>query len=135
MRRGKKVSDQVLDNLVRRYVRLISGGYCKRCKKYVGIYNIATAHLYKRGRKTVRWDLRNVVPLCDNYPIGMRCHYEVDNDPLKMASFMHDILSEDNLNDLQRIANMTLKTYPIDRDEIASCLKAKINLLLGYKDG
>jgi len=126
-----RVSDRVLDGLVREYVRLISGGYCKRCKKYVGEENIATAHLFRRWRKTVRWDLRNVAPLCDNPPMGMMCHKTVDNDPIEMSSFMYEILSPDDIADLQRLANMTIKEYPISREQIKRDLKEKIALLEG----
>lgn len=127
----KKISDKVLDDLVRKYIRLISGGYCKRCKKYVGEKNIATAHLFRRRRKTVRWDLRNVAPLCDNPPIGMNCHQIVDNDPIEMSSLMYNILPKDDVEELQRLANMTIKQYPIDREEIKADLKEKIKLLEG----
>ena len=50
----KKISDEVLDGLVRTCLRPMSGGYCKRCKRYVGVENIEVAHLYRRHRKTVR---------------------------------------------------------------------------------
>jgi hypothetical protein len=122
-------SDRVLDGLVRKYIRLISGGYCRRCGKYVGEANIATAHLFRRWRKTVRWDLRNVVPLCDNPPLGMKCHKIIDNDPLEMASFMHEILSPQDLADLQKLANLTIKQHPIDREEIKADLREKIKRL------
>jgi hypothetical protein len=127
----KKISDQVLDSLVRTYVRLISGGYCKRCGRKVGIENIVTAHLFRRWRKTVRWDLRNVVPLCDNPPLGMKCHKIVDNDPVEMSSFMYEILSPEDIADLQKLANSTIKEYPIDREQIKKELKEKISKLRG----
>jgi hypothetical protein len=130
-KKPKKVSDWVLDDLVRRYIRLISGGYCKRCKKYVGEENISTAHLFRRWRKTVRWDLRNVAPLCDNPPQGMMCHKIVDNDPIEMSSFIYEILSSDDIADLQRLANTTIREYPIDREQIKRELKEKIALLDG----
>jgi len=120
----KKIKDEVLDGLVRTYIRLISGGYCKRCKRYVGGC-IEAAHLYKRRRKTVRWDLRNVWPLCPE------CHREIDNDQIKLVSFMYDVLPKDEIGDLQRLANMTLKEYPIDREALKLDLKEKIKRLEG----
>ena len=124
----KKVSDEVLDTLVRQYIRLISDGYCKRCHKYVGVEWIEAAHMYKRRRKTTRWDLRNVYPLCKNNPntghVG--CHQIVDNDQLELASFMYDVMSKEEIKELQRIATLTLKDYPIDREKIKTELKAKI---------
>lgn len=129
----KKVSDKVLDDLVRKCKRLLSGGYCKRCGKYVGIENIEVAHIYRRRRKTVRWDLRNVYPLCKNNPsTGKKgCHEEIDNDQIKLVSFMYDVMTRKEVEDLQRLANMTLKQYPIDREQIKADLKEKINLLEG----
>ena len=118
----KKISDEVLDGLVRTYIRLISGGYCKRCKRYAG-GQIQTSHLYRRRRKTVRWDLRNVFPLC------LECHQEIDNDQIKLVSFMYEVLSVDDIKELQRLANMTLKEYPIDRELIKLDLKNKIKKL------
>lgn len=129
----KKVSDSVLDDLVRRCIRLISGGYCKRCGKYVGIENIEVAHLYRRGRKTVRWDLRNVYPLCNNNPATGKkgCHQTIDEDHIKKSSFQYDIMTSEEVAELERIATMTVKQYPIDKEAIKASLKEKIKLLEG----
>ena len=121
--RKNKISDEVLDGLVRNIVYFLASGYCKRCKRHVSTAYLEAAHLYRRHRKTVRWDLRNVHGLC------LDCHQLVDNDAIEMASFMYDILSKDDINDLQRLANMTLKEYPIDRAELKAELKEKIGKL------
>ncbi|KKL23360.1 hypothetical protein LCGC14_2426180 [marine sediment metagenome] len=123
--------DKTLDDLQRRYIRLISGGYCKRCGEYVGERMIEVAHIYRRNRKTVRWDFRNVYPLCKDNPLTGRkgCHYQLDSDPIKMASFLYDVLTTEEVEDLQRLANMTIKDYPIDREKIKAELKEKIRLL------
>jgi len=127
----KKISDAVLDDLVRKYVRLISGGYCKRCGEYVGIENIEVAHLYRRGRKTVRWDLRNVWPLCkNNLATGKKgCHQTIDDDHIEKVSFQYDVMTKDEVAGLERIATMTVKQYPIDREAIKANLKEKIRLM------
>lgn len=122
IRLDKKISDKVLDDLVRKYIRLISGGYCKRCKKYVG-GAIQVSHLYGRRRKTVRWDLRNVHPLCPD------CHYLIDNDHLLKTSFQFDVLNQKEIEELEKLANMTIKEHPIDREQIKQELKEKIALL------
>lgn len=129
--KNEGVSDGYLDTLVREYIQLTSGGYCKRCKRYVGVSNIATAHIYRRRRKTVRWDLRNVIPLCDNPPLGMNCHQDVDNDSLKMVSFLYEIKTPEEIKELQELAGKTIKDYPIDREEIKRDLKEKIKRLKG----
>ena len=122
MKKRNPFSDKVLDDLVRLYVRLSSGGYCKRCKKYYGDV-IAVAHLYRRRKKTVRWDLRNVHGLCPS------CHMEIDNDQIKLVSFMYDIMASEEIASLQEVANKTLKQYPIDREAIKADLKERIKLL------
>jgi len=120
--RKKLPKDHVLDDLVRKYIRLISGGYCKRCRKK---RYVEAAHMYKRNRKTVRWDLRNVYPLCQD------CHREVDNDFIKLTSFLYEVLPKEEIADLERLANMTIKEYPIDRGKIKADLKEKIRILEG----
>ena len=130
-KKKQRISDQVLDDLQRRYIRLISGGYCKRCGKEVGIEFIEVAHMFKRRRKTVRWDYRNVYPLCKNDPrtgkVG--CHQIVDENPFELTSFMYQVLFTSEIKDLQRIANLTLKDYPIDREAIKKELKERIRKL------
>ena len=121
-RRLNGVSDETLDALVRQYIRLFSRGYCKRCKKWVGDL-IEVAHLYGRRRKTVRWDLRNVCPLCPE------CHRLIDNDCVAKSSFMYDVMSKKEIANLQELASKTIKQYPIDRDAIKAGLRRKIKQL------
>lgn len=127
----KKTSDKVLDDLQRKYVYLMSGGYCKRCGEEVGVEYIEVAHLYGRRRKTVRWDGKNVYPLCKNDvrtgKVG--CHQKIDTDHIVKTSFMYDVMSVEDVEDLQKLANLTLKDYPIDREQIKQGLKEKIKLL------
>ena len=101
-KKPKKISDQVLDGLVREYIRLISGEYCKRCKKYVD-GAIQVSHLYGRRRKTVRWDLRNVHPLCPD------CHFKIDNDHLLKTSFQFDVLSPTEIEELEKLGEEFMK--------------------------
>ena len=118
-KRLKLIGDRVLDGLVRTFIRMTSRGYCQRCQKYVG-EQIQTCHIYRRHRKTVRWDLRNVWGLC------LECHIEIDNDHIAKTSFMYDVMSGEDIADLQRLANMTIKEYPIDRTQIKQELQEKI---------
>ena len=117
-----KVSDATLDDLQRKFVRLISGGYCKRCKRWG---YIEVAHMYRRRRKTVRWDLRNVYPLC------LDCHHEVDEDPIKLTSFMYEVMSLEEVADLSELANKTVKEHPINREEIKEYYKEQMRRLEG----
>ena len=124
----KPPKDWLLDELVRQYIRLISRGYCERCKKYVGVENIEAAHMYGRKRKTVKWDLRNVYPLCKNNVKTNKkgCHEIVDNDAIAKASFMYDVMSTKDVADLAHIASKTIKQYPIDREAIKKDLEKKL---------
>lgn len=128
---NKGVRDKTLDDLVRKYIRLISDGYCRRCGERVGVEWIEAAHMYRRNKKTVRWDLRNVYPLCKDNPITGKkgCHTIVDNDQLELVSFMYEVMTPKEISELQAISQMTLKEYPIDREQIKADLKARIKEL------
>ncbi|MDD4873370.1 MAG: hypothetical protein PHE15_00105 [Dehalococcoidales bacterium] len=135
-KRNEGVRDGTLDDLVRKYIRLISDGYCRRCGEHVGVEWIEVAHMYRRSRKTVRWDLRNVYPLCkDNPSTGRKgCHGIVDNDQLELTSFMYEVMTPKEISELQEVATMTLKEYPIDREKIKAELKEKTKELECVED-
>ena len=112
-----------LDKLFSRYVRLMSGGYCKRCGKLFGYNRLNNAHFFGRIRHTVRWDIRNTAPLC------AECHYWIDVNPLAKTSFFVSILSKEDVADLQRLSNMTTKDYPIDKEALKEDFTEKIRRL------
>lgn len=88
--------------------------------------------MYRRGRKTVRWDLRNVYPLCNiNNARDDRkgCHQIVDDDHFEKTSFMYDVMNKEEVEDLQRLANLTLKDYPIDRVAIKEQLNKMLEVM------
>ena len=101
-----------LDQVFSEYVRALSGGYCKKCGKYFGEKRLQNAHFFGRIRHTVRWDTRNVVALCGE------CHYWLDVNPIAKTDFMLTVLSEEDVADLERIARMTTKQYPIDKEKL-----------------
>ena len=117
---NKGVRDDTLDDLVRRYVKLMSGGYCKRCKKCVGVNNLEAAHIIPRKHKTVRWDLRNVFPLCKD------CHDLIDKSCFAKTEFSFTVLTRKEIAEVERLGNMTLKSHPIDREQIKADLKERI---------
>uniref|UniRef100_A0A6M3K5E1 Uncharacterized protein n=1 Tax=viral metagenome TaxID=1070528 RepID=A0A6M3K5E1_9ZZZZ len=112
-----------LDALFSRYVRLLADGRCGKCGKHVGYENLATAHFYGRIRHTVRWDIRNVVALCNP------CHYWLDVNPLAKSSFMYEVLSKEEIRELNRIANLTTKDYPIDKEALVKKFREGIKRL------
>lgn len=75
------------DALFSRYIKLRSGGYCKRCGNYLGVHSrgLHCAHCFSRGKKSVRWDSDNAVALCYG------CHRYLDQRPLEKTegSTMH----------------------------------------------
>ena len=127
----KRITDRTLDKLLREYLLIKYNLQCERCHNIFSPDMLEVAHLYRRIRKVVRWDLRNTRLLCKSNPITGRlgCHPIVDNDQIKLVSFMYDVLSKEEVEDLQRLANMTIKQYPIDREVIRSELKDKIRRL------
>ena len=112
-----------LDSLFFRYVRLMADGYCKCCKERVGFKNLQSAHVFGRIRHTVRWNTKNVYALCS------RCHYYLDLNPIKKANFLYEVLSSKEIEELERLANMTTKEYPIDKEALMAELKEKIKSL------
>jgi len=117
------VTKTKLDIIFSKYIRLKAGGYCKRCGGYFGVKGLQAAHMFGRIRHTTRWDERNVYALCPG------CHYELDTNPLKKASFLAEQLSIKEIEELERIANKTIKSYPIDKESLISELKEKIRML------
>ena len=116
-----------LDTVFSRYVRLLAGGYCKKCGRYVGYSNLDNAHFFSRIRHTVRWDTRNTVALCNVKPNS--CHYWIDVNPIAKTSFFVSILGVEQTEELERLANMTTKAHPIDKEALYKEYTEKISKL------
>ena len=115
-----KIKITKLDALFSKYVRLLSGGYCKRCKKYVGYQKLHNAHFHSRRKHSVRWDTENTAPLCYG------CHSYVDGNPLKKIEFFLEVLGQDRFNKLnERAENLT----KVDKDELKEYYQEKLNEL------
>ena len=114
-----------LDKAFSEYVRLCSGGYCKRCKKYCGAKGLQSAHMFGRIRHTTRWNEKNVYALCAS------CHYGLDTNPIKKTSFLYEVLSEKEIRELEELSRKTIKDEPIDKEKLLEEYKQKIKLLKG----
>ena len=127
----KKITDRTLDKLVRSYLLGLKDYCCERCHQSFPPDELEVSHLYRRARKVLRWDLRNVHLLCKSNPATgrMGCHEEIDSDHIKLVSFEYEVLSKEDIIDLQRLSTMTLKEHPIDRELIKQDLKEKIGIL------
>ena len=102
-----KIKITKLDALFSKYVRLLSGGYCKRCKKYFGVRGLHNAHFHSRRKHSVRWDIENTAPLCYG------CHSYIDGNPLKKIEFFLEILGQERFNKLNERAESLEKVDKI----------------------
>ncbi len=114
-----------LDGLFSRYVRLLSGGYCKKCGHFLGYHGLQNAHFFGRVRHTVRWNKRNAVPLCPE------CHREIDLNSVAKSELALSLMSRDEYDKLARLANMTIKEYPIDKVKLAKEFREGIKEMEG----
>ena len=118
-----RIKIKALDKVFSEYVRLLSGGYCKRCGKHVGWKNLDNAHFMGRIRYTVRWDIRNTVALCKT------CHYKIDTDCFAKTELLLTLLSKEEIAGLRKLSNMTTKDYPIDKEALLKSYKEKVKML------
>jgi len=121
-----KIRIDALDVLFSKYVRLLSGGYCKRCWKmgkpnsYKGWKHLHCAHYHSRGDKSTRWDIDNVVAVCYG------CHSWLDGHPLQKTEFFLELLGQARFDSLYK-RNQTLGMP--DKEVIKQDLKDKIKKL------
>ena len=110
-----------LDKLFSRYIRLLSGGYCKRCKKYFGYSKLHNAHFHSRRKYSVRWDIENTAPLCYG------CHVYIDGNPFRKIEFFLELLGQEKFNLLNERAER-LKPR-IDKEALKLDFEQKIKIL------
>lgn len=112
-----KIRITKLDSLFSRYVRTISGGYCKRCKKYFGVAKLHNAHFHSRRKHSVRWDIANTVPIC------FGCHSYIDGNPLRKIEFFLEILGQEKFNSLNERAETLTK---VDKEALTVYYKERL---------
>lgn len=115
-----KIKVTALDKLFSRYVRLMSGGYCRRCGKYVGYLKLHNAHFHSRRKHSVRWDIENTAPLCYG------CHSYIDGNPLEKIEFFLEILGQERFNALNERAERLDK---VDKEALKREFTEKIKQL------
>ena len=115
------IKRDVLDKLFSRFVRLLSGGYCRRCCKYFGYKKLHNAHFHSRRKHSVRWDTENTAPLCYG------CHSYIDGNPFKKIEFFLELLGQKRFNLLNERAEI-LKPQ-IDKATLKKDLQDKIKKL------
>ena len=118
-----KIKTDTLDKLFSRYIRLLSGGYCKRCGKYFGYKKLHNAHFHSRRKHSVRWDIENTAPLCYG------CHSHIDGNPFVKIEFFLELLGKERFNALNKRAEI-LKPQ-IDKEALKRDFEQKIRILKG----
>jgi hypothetical protein len=117
-----------LDALFSRYIKLLSGGYCKRCHKYLGIKSrgLHNAHCYSRGKLSTRFVRDNCQALCYG------CHRYLDQHPTLKFEFFMEILGKESFDKLTVLSNTPATgKNKLDREAIYKDLKEKIKFLEG----
>ncbi len=117
----KRSDVRILDKLFSKYIRLLSGGYCKKCDKRVVLSGLDCAHCVGRTIHATRWYKNNVAALC------RRCHGKLDLNPFEKSEFFRSILSKKEFEEVCRRAKI-LKPG-IDATELKADLKEKIGRL------
>lgn len=112
------------DTLFSKFIRLLEGGYCKKCKKYFGLtQGLHCAHYFSRGRKSTRWYRDNATALCTH------CHFDLDRHPEEKQEFFRKILGKKRFEALCEREKELIKYTPDEIEAIEADLKRKIKLL------
>ena len=113
------------DTLCSKYVRLMSGGYCKRCWLMgrgvkVDWRTLHWSHCFNRNILATRWEYDNSAPLCCG------CHRHLDLNHEEKREFFMEILGSKRYNEIREMAKPGGKP---DRAKIKATLKERIKLL------
>ncbi len=113
----------ITDALFSKYVRLLDEGYCKRCKKYLGVNSqgLHCAHFHTRGKKNTRWDRDNATSLCYG------CHRYLDQHHSEKTEFFMNLLGTKRFNELYERAKVLRPQ--IDIKALRKDLRTKIKIL------
>ena len=125
----KRADVKALDKLFSLNIRLLSGGYCKKCGAYVGIHGLDTAHCHSRTIHNTRWDRKNVAALCRSLTKGKACHSRLDLHPNLKHEFFRELLGKDEYD---KLFERSLVTKPhIDVEGLKAELKGQNKILEG----
>jgi 5-methylcytosine-specific restriction endonuclease McrA len=94
-----KITITALDRLFSQYIRQRDGFTCQRCGKSAKPRGLHAAHIFGRGKKSVRWNPDNCVTLC------LPCHRWVDSHQTEKEAWQRQRLGGSRWNDLQRMAD------------------------------
>ena len=110
------------DILFTRYIKLLSGGYCKRCKKYLGIKSrgLHCAHWQSRGKWTTRFERDNCQALCYG------CHRYLDKRTLEKDEFFFEILGTKRAQEIAVMSEKTPKDFGLTKESLRAKVKADL---------
>ena len=117
------------DVALSKYVRLLSGGYCKRCwllgksGAYKGWKKLECAHYQGRRKRSTRWDLDNVLPLC------FGCHSYIDGNRFAKSELFLEILGREKFEALEKRAQETRQVSQEKEKEIARYYREQNKIL------
>jgi hypothetical protein len=100
---GKIKADKVF-NIYSKAIRLISGFKCEFCGKYFPDgKGLQVHHFYSRRRESVRYDIENLVCLCNYH------HRYFHENPNEQVEFMKNKLGQERYDALNIKANTYMK--------------------------
>ena len=115
------------DILFSRYIRLLSGGECKRCEEHPKPQGLHCAHWQGRGKWTTRYERDNCQALCYG------CHTYFDHHRTLKDEFFRNILGVQRAQEIILLSNKTLKDLGLTKktlkEKVIIELKEKIKLL------
>lgn len=117
-----------VDAVMSRFIKLLSGGYCKRCHKFLGVNSkgLHNAHCFSRGKLSTRFEKDNCQALCYG------CHRYLDQHPLIKQEFFREILGTEAFDNLAKLAETPATgKNKIDKELIYADLKNKVKFLEG----
>ena len=117
----KRADVKALDKLFSLNIRLLSGGYCKKCGEYVGVSGVDCAHCIGRTIHATRWYRNNVAALC------RKCHGKLDLNPFEKSEFFRGVLSKGEFEKLYKLSKVIKPSIDVKR--LKAELKEQIKIL------
>ena len=107
-KRTKKTVTRSLDSLCSKIVRNLNKNQCAKCNKPASEVH----HLFGRAKRSVRWDLDNLLPLCSGCHIFSQDSFEKSPYHPDNEKVINEWLTPEDFEDLKRRA-MSLKKWTL----------------------
>lgn len=113
--------EKKLDTKAREVLKEVYPSYCVTCNKSYewfhpinNPYGLQVSHYIKREVKQLRWDSRNIHPMCSS------CNINHNSNPAPYSMYLIDVYGENILNELNEVRRQSramVKPIPIDKLE------------------